>query len=229
MQNETCFLLSYIKYGDHDAILHCFCQNSGFQSYFVRGIYAAKNKKKAYLFPLNQINITFNSKNNAASLQLINKIEKGNLHYDFDDVRTNSILFFVSDFLNQILREETHSAFIFSNIELFLKEVFNKNYNAYIAFIFKILKSQGISPLVGSGQYLDPSSGIFDAVQNHQLFDDKISFIWKNQLTAENGYTINLDRKERNQTLQSLLYYYEIHFAGFYTPTSLSIIEQVFH
>ena len=42
-------LLSYIKYGDNDAILHCFTENAGFQSFFMRGIYSPKNKKKAYL------------------------------------------------------------------------------------------------------------------------------------------------------------------------------------
>ena len=52
---QEVFLLSYTKYGDHDAVLHCFCRENGFESFFAKGIYATKNKKKAFLFPLNEL------------------------------------------------------------------------------------------------------------------------------------------------------------------------------
>lgn len=52
---QEVFLLSYTKYGDHDAVLHCFCRENGFESFFAKGIYAPKNKKKAFLFPLNEL------------------------------------------------------------------------------------------------------------------------------------------------------------------------------
>ena len=45
---QEVFLLSYTKYGDHDAVLHCFCRENGFASFFAKGIYAPKNKKKAF-------------------------------------------------------------------------------------------------------------------------------------------------------------------------------------
>lgn len=48
MDKNTGFLLSYIKYGDYDAILHCYTLESGFQSFFMRGIYSAKNKRKPF-------------------------------------------------------------------------------------------------------------------------------------------------------------------------------------
>ena len=54
---QEVFLLSYTKYGDHDAVLHCFCRENGFESFFAKGIYAPKNKKKAFLFPLNELSI----------------------------------------------------------------------------------------------------------------------------------------------------------------------------
>ena len=44
-------LLSYIKYGDNDAILHCFTENAGFQSFFMRGIYSPKTRKRPILLP----------------------------------------------------------------------------------------------------------------------------------------------------------------------------------
>lgn len=228
MQNQNCFLLSYLKYADNDAILHCFSKESGFQTYFVKGIYAPKNKKKAYLFPLNQINITLSPKKGFSAMQTATKIEKGELNFDFEDVKTNTILFFVSDFLHQILREETQFNAIYSEIEIFVEELFAKNYNAYIAFIFTVLKSQGISPLMSSGTYLNAETGHFIDVQNHHLFDEEISKMWKNYLSESNPYIVQLNRHARNRMLDSLLLYYQIHFTGFYEPKSLSIIEQIF-
>jgi DNA repair protein RecO (recombination protein O) len=58
MHNQICFLLSYLKYGDNDAFLHCFSAEEGYQSFFVKGIYSAKNKKKPYLFPLNLLRVS---------------------------------------------------------------------------------------------------------------------------------------------------------------------------
>lgn len=228
MQNQICFLLSYIKYGDYDAILHCFCQDLGFQTYFVKGIYAPKNKIKAHLFPLNQINVTLRTGKSSSAMQTVAKIEKGNLDFDFEEVKINSILFFVSDFLHQILREETQSKKIYKELEVFIRELYKKNYDAYIALIFKILKSQGISPLLSDKTYLDPESGTFSVAQNHLVFDAEISTIWKNYLSIENGYEIKLNRRIRNKILQSLMLYYQIHFAGFYQPKSLGVIEQIF-
>ena len=60
MDKNTGFLLSYIKYGDYDAILHCYTLESGFQSFFMRGIYSAKTKK-SLSFAINELEITFSS------------------------------------------------------------------------------------------------------------------------------------------------------------------------
>jgi DNA repair protein RecO (recombination protein O) len=59
MNSQNGFLLSYLKYGENDAILHCFTEEEGFQSYFLKGIYR-KKKKKALLLPLNKLNFLIN-------------------------------------------------------------------------------------------------------------------------------------------------------------------------
>ena len=69
-------LLSYIKYGDNDAILHCFTENAGFQSFFMRGIYSPKNKKKAYLTPMTELYFTISDFHKKYNIQTISKIEK---------------------------------------------------------------------------------------------------------------------------------------------------------
>lgn len=228
MRNETCFLLSYIKYGDHDAILQCFSKESGYQSFFLRGIYSPKNKKKAYLSPLNLLQITLLQSKNNSSLQTISKIEKAGVFYDFNEVKSSTILFFVSDFLQQILKNEANHSKIFQEIETFTLELYKGNFSSYIALIFKMLLYQGISPLVEDRSFLDAETGNFTDIQTHSIFDKQVSSVWKNYLQENNAYNIILNRKIRNQILESLILYYRIHFDGFYEPHSLAIIKEIF-
>lgn len=228
MQNQTCFLLSYLKYGDNDAILHCFSEDSGFQSFFAKGIYSARNKKKAYLFPLNKINITVIPSRNSRAIKQVSKIEMVSQDYGFDDVKINTVLLFVSDFLNQVLKNETHQNTVFTEIERFCAQLYSGNYDSYSTFIFRILSCQGLSPLMGEGNFLDPETGNFTALQSHSLYDEEISEVWKILGTSSNIYDVRLKRQVRKSFLNSLMTYYKIHFSGFYEPNSLDIIQQIY-
>lgn len=228
MQNQVCFLLSYVKYGDNNAVLHCFSKEAGFQSYFARGIYSPKNKKKAYLFPLNQIVITVVPRRNTGGILNVSKIEMVTQEYDFSDVKTNTVLLFVADFLNQVLREETHHNTTYLEIERFLSELFSGDLGSYTAFIFKILSCQGLSPLPAIGDYLDPESGTFSDSQSHSFFSEEISAVWKQMVLAENIYNVALKRQLRRSFLDSLMLYYKIHLTGFSEPNSLEIIHQIY-
>lgn len=228
MQNVHCFLLSYVKYGDNDAILYCFSEDSGYQSFFAKSIYSSKNKKKAYLFPLNKLNITLLPKKIGGGMPNVGKIEMLEREYDFSDVKTNTVLLFVADFLNQVLRDETQRNLAFDEIQVFLRELYAGNAGSYPAFIFKILAQQGLSPLPGNGSYLDPEAGNFSLVQTHSFFDEEISDVWKRLIEAEDIYKVSLSRSLRRQFLDSVMLYYKLHFAGFTEPNSLDIIQHIY-
>jgi len=228
MQNQTCFLLSYVKYGDNDAILHCFSAETGYQSLFAKGIYSSKNKKKPYLFPLNLLNITVSKMGSQKSISTVSKIELAPGFYDFNDVKINSILFFTADFLHQILRDEHQNKLAFIEIQNFRSEIALSNHDSYISLIFKFLKISGVAPLPNEKRYLNPESGTFTDEISHPFFTEEISRLWKTYLTTQNSYEIRLRRNERNAFLDSLMIYYHLHFTGFYTPNSLSVLRQIY-
>ena len=228
MQNQDCFLLSYVKYGDHDAILHCFSAQHGYQSLFARGIYSSKNKKKPYLFPLNLLSITLAKGNGQKSLPAVAKIEPATAFCDFNDVKINSMLFFTADFLQQILRQEDQNEVAFNEINRFIEHVERSNSVSHLSLIFQFLKVSGIAPLLKEGRFLDPESGNFTAELSHPFFTAEISSLWRKFLTAENTYAIQLPRRERNNFLDSLMIYYHLHFTGFYTPHSLEILREIY-
>ncbi|WP_447951347.1 DNA repair protein RecO [Chryseobacterium koreense] len=228
MQNQKCFLLSYIKYGDNDAVMHCFSQESGFESFFARGIYAPRNKKKPYLIPLIPLNISVIPANKSGKMPKISKLEPANEQKEEGNLVQNSVFFFLAEFLNQVLREERQSEIIFHEISAVRKETLGGNVNAYNAFLVKFLQISGIAPLLNDKKFLHPESGTFGDEKIHELFDEKISRIWKQFLTSSNPYGISLKRTDRNVFTDSLMLYYHIHFSGFRMPKSLEIMRQVY-
>ncbi len=223
---QEVFLLSYTKYGDHDAVLHCFCKENGYESFFIKGIYIPKNKKKAFLFPLNELLIYTSGKRK--HIQNVLKIEQKNTHLFSSDIRKNSILFFISDFLNQVLRNENQNANIYSEISVFLNQLQMDNFQSHLIFIFRLLKQQGLQPLFSDKTFLNPESGNFEDTAMHHFFDKSISDIWKNLIHSPDPYSTKLTRTQKQNFLNSLLVYYHCHFTDFREPRSLEIIKQIF-
>ncbi|WP_412850422.1 DNA repair protein RecO [Chryseobacterium sp. PMSZPI] len=227
MNSQSGYLLSFIKYGENDVVLHCFTEEEGFQTYFLKGIYSKKNKKKAFLQPLNKLNFSLspvrgNGIPSISKFELIRSI-------DIDaDIKANTVIFFIADFLNQTLKYENKNPGIFFSIEKFIDELINKNYQSHLLFLVALLKIQGVAPLIGNGKFLDPETGTFSIGPTHQLFNEEISKIWIETLSAEHFYTTKIHSSLRKDFLDSLLVYYHYHITDFKTPTSLEIIQQIF-
>lgn len=223
---QEVFLLSYTKYGDHDAVLHCFCRENGFESFFAKGIYAPKNKKKAFLFPLNELLLYTSDKKK--SIQNVQKIEQKNVDFFSSDIRKNSILFFISDLLNQVLRNENQNVGIYSEISIFLSQLQIDNFQSHLIFIFRLLRQQGLQPLFSDKTYLNPETGNFEDIEMHHFFDKSISDIWKDLITSQDPYNIKFSRTEKQNFLDSILVYFHYHFTDFREPRSLEIIKEIF-
>lgn len=227
MNSQNGFLLSIIKYGENDAVLHCFTEEDGFQTYFLKGVYSKRNKKKALLQPLNKLSFSINpAKGNG--IPSVSRVELLKTNDTFTDIKASTVLFFISDFLNQVLKHENKNLNIFFTIDEFLNELMNKNYQCHLLFMISILKIQGVAPLVNDGVFLDPETGTFSAVEAHQLFGQEISSLWKTVLTSENIYSAKIHSALRKDFLDSLLVYYHYHIAGFKMPASLEVIQQIF-
>ncbi|MFC3160883.1 DNA replication and repair protein RecO [Chryseobacterium arachidis] len=227
MNSQNGFLLSYIKYGENDAVLHCFTEEDGFQSYFLKGIYAKKNKKKALLLPLSKLNFSLTPlKGNG--IQTISKFELVKSNDIYTDIRCNTVVFFISDFLNHNLKYENKNHHIFFCLEEFINELENGNYQSHLIFLIKILKIHGVAPLINNGKFLNPETGTFALESTHQLFTEDISTIWKSILSMENPYKIKISTSFRKDFLDSVLIYYHYHITDFKTPGSLEVIQQIF-
>ena len=220
------YLLSYVKYGEHDVILHCFTQKMGFQSYFLRGIYSTKNKKKAYLAPLNEITFVIDN-HHKSNIISIKKIEQCKI-LESNDIRVSSIIFFVAEFLSQVLKTEVKQENIYLVIKKFCNAVEQNNFHAHFIFLVEFLKIQGIAPLVSDEKYLDPEMGRYDIMVGHHLFNEEISSLWKNYILESDISNIKIKNELKRQFLDSVMLYYYYHFPDFKTPKSLEVLKMIF-
>lgn len=138
MVNISGFLLSYLKYGDNHAVLNCFTSENGYQSFFAKGIYSAKSKKKPYLFPLNLLNITVSNSKVKTNVKSISNIELISGFSEMMGVKSSSPLFFVAEFLNNVLREEQKNTELFDAILKLQNEIFKTTslHTLLFSFIF---------------------------------------------------------------------------------------------
>lgn len=227
MNSVQGFILSYLKYSDNDALIHCFTKENGYESFFCKGIYSTKNKRKAYLQPLNEVAIYLPNKQ-TGSIKNISKIELlQNVGTD-SDIKTGTIVFFIADFLNQILRNEVGNSDIYNEISNIAFELKSGNTQSHLIFLFKILKINGLHPLNSHYPYLDPERGYFKPEKSHNFFDSDISKIWKELISGVDLYKIRIPSKLRKDFLESLLVYYHYHFTDFRTPKSLQILKEIF-
>jgi DNA repair protein RecO (recombination protein O) len=228
MTKKKGFLLSYLKYGDSDAILHCFTNDNGFESFYIRGIYSAKNKKKGLLTPLSELFLDINLKRKFTALPLLNHIEKVKSEtFDFD-VKISSVLFFISDFLHQVLKNENVQSKIYEAIEVFIFNLKSGNLQSHLIFLFEIIQLLGFAPLNGKGNFLDLEAGVFTKQLSHQVFTEEISQIWKSFLENTEVYSVQIPKNKSRELLNSLLIYYQFHFENFKIPVSLEIVKEIF-
>lgn len=228
MEISTGFLLSGIKYGEQDAVLNCYTQQQGYQTFFVKNIYVKNNKKKPYLSPLNELCLKSNILQKSQSMKSITQIEVADILGVEGDVRATSIVFFISDFLNIVLRNEVYSEEIYAEILELRRQILAKNYQCHAIFMLRLLKIQGAMPYLSEGQFLNPEEGAFSEVFHSHMFGVEVSRLWREILVAQDAYSCQIPPSERRQFLDSIMLYYQYHIPNFKTPNSLDIIKQIF-
>ncbi len=227
MITETGFLLSYIKYGDNDAVIHVFTKENGYRSGFLRGIYSKKSRKKPYLFPLRELCLTF-SPNQRSGLSSISKVELSDKRDFESNVKAGTVLFFIADMLNQILQNTDADLQVYDEISKFLNELEKGNFSAHPVFLIKMMAYAGIQPLITPAEFLNPESGSFESEISHQLFGAEVSLIFREIIVSDCPYDKKLRTEQKQNLLDALLVYYQYHIPDFRTPKTLEVVQQIF-
>ncbi len=230
-------VLSKIKYRDHDLIVKCFTSHRGAVSYLVRGALRSgkKTSKTAYFQLLTQLEIEENFKQHQ-SLQSIKEIK---LNYHYTSLHTNvlksSIVIFLSEVLNSVLKEEEQNEQLYSYLETTFQWLDIKDHfaNFHLLFLLNLTKHLGFYPDTTNIDFdhFNLNKGAFEDHKSdlYSLKGDNLVILKQLLGTNFDGLEqIKLTSMQRQSFLAMLLLYFELHLGSFRKPKSLQVFNQVF-
>lgn len=227
LQKTRGIALSYIRYRETSIIARVYTEEYGLQSYIVNSVRTArsKNNRIALFQPLTLLDMVVYYKNDRD----LHRISEVKTSYPFQslpfDVSKSTIAMFVTEMLNKVLKEEASSPVLFRFLAesvIFLEEAQTDFENFHLAFLLKLSFFLGFGP---------ESDREFES----QLRENSYPFLPDIETeTALNimlrqpfGTPIKLARTSRNDLLDALVAYYQIHIDSIGEVKSLPVLREV--
>lgn len=230
-------VLSALKYGDTSLIVKAFTASDGLKSYLVKGVLSSKKGKlkAAYFQPLTQLEMVAYHKNKG-TLESLREVKVvfhyQTLHYH---VGKNAMTLFLAEMLSNSIYEEEPNVDLFQFLEASLQwlDTHSEISNFHIFLLLRLTRFLGFFPDMENmdascfdlleGEFTDtPSLNSIITGTNLSFFK---SFLGIN---FDGVNSIKMNKKNRQELLQSIVLYYELHLQGFRKPRSLAVLNEVF-
>jgi len=219
--------LSYIRYRETSIIARIYTEEFGLQSYIVNSVRTArsKNNRIALFQPLTLLDMVVYNKPDR-DLHRLSEVKTSHPFQSLPfEITKSTIAMFVTEILNKVLKEEAGSPVLFRFLiesVLFLEEARTNYENFHLAFLLKLSFFLGFGP---------ESAREFD----DQLRENSYPFLPDTEMeTALNimlqrplGTPIRLARSSRNELLDALVAYYQIHIDSVGEVKSLPVLREV--
>ena len=230
-------VISKLKYSDNDLIVKCYTERFGIQSYLLRGILKIKKGKlkTAYFQLLSQLELIVNYRE-TRSLQSISEVKPFAFYQsNYSNVAKSAIVMFLADILSGVLREEEKNELLFTYLEttLLWLDVNDEFSNFHLLFLLNLSKYLGFYPDLNNSDYnlFNLEDGKFQSKKtNIYCISDDILMQFK-QLLGINFdalNTVKINSGQRQEFLNMILLYFELHLGSLKKPKSLQVLNQVF-
>lgn len=230
-------VLSSIKYGDTSLIVKAFTASDGIKTYLLKGILSSKKGKvkPAYFQPLTQLEIIANHKNKGT----LESIREAKLYCHYQTLHShlakNAMTLFLAEMLANSIHEEEANESLYNFLEASLQwlDAHDQVSNFHILFLLRLTRFLGFYPEVGNirATCFDLLEGEFtDTPSLNPIITDENLIFFKTFLGTnfDDVKSIKMNQKNRQELLQSLVIYYELHLQGFRKPKSLAVLNEVF-
>lgn len=238
LSKNNSIVLSKIKYRDYDLIVKCYTQQRGIVSYILRGVLKSKKgqTKTVYFQPLSQLQIEESYKPN----QSLHSIREVKLNYVYKSLHSNiyksSIVLFLSEILSNVLKEEEKNEDLFNYIETALQYLDSEDQfsNFHLLFLLKLTRYLGFQPENSESDFpfFNLETGVFENANSgiYSISGENLTLLKRLLgINFDALNTIKINGKQRQEFLNMLLYYFELHLGGFKKPKSLQVLNEVFH
>ena len=236
MQTYHCIVLSTLRYKDNDLIIKAFSREIGLVSFIHRGAYKPKkgSTKSAFYQVLSQNLVSTSAKNN--DLKTVRDVTSNYLYASlYTNVFKSSIAMFLSEVLTASIKEEHQNIALFE----FLKTAFtyldlsDHFANFHLFFLVKLTKFLGFYPDFNENapDSFNLRTGKFELnLQDNYVIEGESAFFMKAFLKSDfDSYeSIKMNSKQRNDFLNNLLLYFELHLIDFRHPKSLEVLKTLF-
>jgi len=231
-------LLRHVRYSDNSLIAHFYTQEYGRLSVMVKGISSKKGSAKFnYFQPLNIFNTEIYHYDNRE----LHNLKEMSLAYIPGkipgDIHRTSVALFISEILNNVIREEDVNRMLYDFIEssvITLDEMTAGISNFHLWFLVAFTDYAGIGPshtTINDG-YFDMLTGQFTTLRpTHPDFIEPQSAKVLNrllQMSAEEIGSLRMSGEQRTDLLERLLKYYSLHLTGIREIRSLQVLKDVF-
>lgn len=239
MQTTTrAIVLSSLKYGDTSLIVRAFTESDGLKSYILKGILASKkgSLKAAYFQPMTQLELVANHRNKGT----LESIKEARISYPYtslhNSISKNAIALFLAEMIGNSIREEEQNMLLFNFLITAFQwlDTHDNIANFHLFFLLELTKYLGIYPGASApdAAWFDLVEGAFVYIQplNPNITGKKlVHFKAFLGINFDAVHTIRLGKNDRQELLQKLVLYFELHLHGFRKPRSLAILNDVFN
>ncbi|NTW33803.1 MAG: DNA repair protein RecO [Bacteroidetes bacterium] len=231
-------VLHSIKYSELSLIVKIYTEIYGLQSFIVRSGRSKKNKINASAFqPLTLLDFVayHNKKNNLQNFKEVTGC------YQFSeipfDIKKSSIVLFIAEVLNKVIREEEQNLTLFNyifNSVKYLDSCTGKVSDFHLIFLTELTKHIGFSPDINyeNNSIFNLYEGRFQPqIPEHSYFIEKdLSKHFYSLLGAsfDKMDIIGFSASTRRDLLNKILDYYKIHLNNFNDIKSLAVLEEIF-
>lgn len=232
-------VLNTINYNDKYILTQIYTDTLGRVTYMVPKTSGKSSKVKRNLFtPLSVLDLEVEHRD-SRDIQRIREAHIALPVYSIScDMGKSTIVFFLSEFLNRILRDVNDNQalfeFLYQSVQI-LEYTEKSTANYHLVFMVRLSRFLGFYPNLedySPGYIFDMLNGTFVSRQPmHRHFvsqTESISLAKLGRMTYDNMHLFRFSQKDRTNIINRILEYYRIHIGDFPPIKSLDILHELF-
>jgi DNA repair protein RecO (recombination protein O) len=240
IQKTRGIVLHTTRYGDSSLVVHSYTEQSGRQSFMVKGVRKSRKDNRANLFqPLFILDFEVYHKDKR-EIQLVKEVNRAiplnSIPYD---ITKSTQAIFMAEVLYRVVREEESNpmlAHYLINTIQYLDALAEASPDFHIVFMFQLSRYLGFYPQKGAREdelFFDLARGRFKTafLEPDLQLDEPASSLWRLYMTSDYQHvkSLEMNSAQRKKILDNLVRYYRLHVDGMGEVRSLEILHEFFH
>ena len=233
-------VLHTTRYGESSLVVHCYTEQSGRQTYMVKGVRKSRKQNRSNLFqPLFILDFEVYHKN-TAGIQLVKEVNRSiPLNSIPFDITKSTQAIFMAEVLYRVVKEEESNpmqAHSLIHTIQYLDALEEASPDFHILFMFQLSKHLGFYPQnnYGNGSvYFNLASGLYQSfVTDPEVqLNEADSILWSRYLSLDMQSVKDSDfnGSQRMTMLNNLVRYFKFHVEGMGDIRSLEVLHTFFH